>query len=88
LHCHIEALIDNTAHCDCEKQVSNTTDMNQPETAQKISFKEKIPDTVFTTPKYISHNNFITANVSMNASNKNSLLSAGFQSRIFQPPKA
>ena len=80
-------MIDNSAHCDCEKQVSDTTDMNQTEATQKIGFKEKIPDTVFTTLKTISYPTIAIHGNSRYALHKNSLLAAGFQSCIFQPPK-
>jgi hypothetical protein len=88
LHCRIEALLDNIAHCDCEKQVADSTDMNQTDTTQKINFKEKIPDTVFTTLKSISYHQFVIGIFSNNNSTNRSSIASGFLSIIFQPPRA
>ncbi len=81
-------IITGTTTCDCEKQVADNNDINQTNTAQKTTFKEKANDNIFTLNNFFSRKEQKSTSSSKFALNNISRIPAGFLTNIFQPPKA
>jgi hypothetical protein len=89
LHCQLENfIISGSAYCDCEKQVTDNNDINQNNTAQKTVFKEKGTDNIFTLDNRLYGTLQSSEYKLIFLSDNISHFPGGFDSNIFQPPKA
>jgi hypothetical protein len=87
VNCKFEnIIINNTAQCDCEKQIKNSGDNNSSTPIQKNVGKEKITEELFTliTQKRTLHFSIENINIPKTAT---ALLLSGFNATIFQPPR-
>ncbi|HLK28396.1 MAG TPA: hypothetical protein VKT28_07430 [Puia sp.] len=88
LHCRIENFIaTGSTYCDCEKQITDNADINQNNTAQKTTFKEKGNDNIFAVNHQFALNRQNKPSSAYHLDNT-SHIQSGFLSNIFQPPKA
>ncbi len=89
MNCQIENFISTgSAYCDCEKQVTDNSDINQNNTAQKNIFKEKGTDHIFTLNNKLQLTAQNLKSRLTFSQNNISQIPSGFHSIIFQPPKA
>jgi hypothetical protein len=88
LDCKIENIINNnTAQCDCEKQIKNNPGNNTSNPLQKTTAKEKTTEEVFTIITEKKLYAWVKQLVLPTASTTTPLLLTGFDKTIFQPPK-
>jgi hypothetical protein len=87
INCRIESIINNSAQCDCEKQIKNSSDNNQSAPIQKTVIKEKTTEELFT---IVTGKDFYNKSVQEIILYKpaTTLLLTGFNKTIFQPPRA
>jgi len=89
LHCVFTNIINTgNVYCDCEKQMKDSADSNQSNSAKKADLKEKSTDNWFTYSNQdlyqLSHAKIILTIAKHNSSQ----FPAGFYNSVFQPPKA
>jgi hypothetical protein len=89
LHCLIEnAIRTGAVYCDCQKQIKDNAANTSTSAPQKTTFKEKLPDNLFTYRKQTISQNDEPESVLICTSNNSLVLSIGFYASIFQPPRA
>jgi hypothetical protein len=89
LHCLIENVINTgSVYCDCQKQIKDNAANTSSSAPQKTTFKEKLPDNLFTYRKQKISQNDKSESTLVYTSNSSPMLALGFYTSVFQPPRA